>query len=95
MTNKKPIYTTPRTFRDYDMYREECARARGWNEAMDLHYYNLCLRYFCVFSQKTKVKVYSKIIVFENPTSYIMKLGFSCAFNPITFRNRLSDFPCR
>ena len=36
MTNKKPMYITPRTFRDYDMYREECARARGWNEAMDM-----------------------------------------------------------
>ena len=29
-----PVYTTPRTFRNYDDYRQECARARGWNEAM-------------------------------------------------------------
>lgn len=30
----KPIFTTPKTFRDYEQYKLECARAEGWNEAM-------------------------------------------------------------
>lgn len=31
----EPIWVEmPRTCRDYDEYIKECARARGWNEAM-------------------------------------------------------------
>ena len=32
---KSPIYISPRTFRSYEMYKEECARTKGWNDAMD------------------------------------------------------------
>ena len=31
----EPMYISPRTYRDYDLYRWECGRAIGWNQAMD------------------------------------------------------------
>ena len=30
----KPMFISPRTFRNYEQYKLECARAEGWNEAM-------------------------------------------------------------
>ena len=30
----EPMFISARTFRDYDMYRLDCARAEGWNDAM-------------------------------------------------------------
>ena len=32
---KEPLFIEPRTYRNYDDYRQEVARARGWNEAME------------------------------------------------------------
>ena len=31
---KEPMFISPRTFRDYEQYKTDCARASGWNEAM-------------------------------------------------------------
>ena len=31
----EPLYISPRTYRDYELYRWECGRAIGWNQAMD------------------------------------------------------------
>lgn len=39
-----PVYQTPATFRDYDMYRLECASVRGWNEAMDFIFKGCTMR---------------------------------------------------
>ena len=30
-----PMYQSPRTYRDYEMYRYGVAYSRGWNDAMD------------------------------------------------------------
>lgn len=31
---KEPMFISPRTFRGYEQYKTDCARASGWNEAM-------------------------------------------------------------
>ena len=31
----EPMYIEPRTYRNYEDYKVECGRARGWNQAMD------------------------------------------------------------
>jgi len=31
---EKPMFISPRTFRNYEQYKAECARAEGWNDAM-------------------------------------------------------------
>lgn len=31
---KEPMFISPRTFKDYEQYKTDCARASGWNEAM-------------------------------------------------------------
>lgn len=31
----EPMYISPRTYRDYELYRWECGRVIGWNQAMD------------------------------------------------------------
>jgi hypothetical protein len=31
---KEPMFISPRTFRGYEQYKIDCARASGWNEAM-------------------------------------------------------------
>lgn len=38
---KEPIFIEPRTYRDFERYRLEEARVRGWNEAME-----------CIFGQE-------------------------------------------
>ena len=38
---KEPIFITPKTYRDFERYKLEEARARGWNEAME-----------CIFAQE-------------------------------------------
>jgi hypothetical protein len=30
----KPVFYYPITFRNYEMFREECIYAKGWNDAM-------------------------------------------------------------
>lgn len=32
---KEPMFLEPRTYRDFERYRLEEARVRGWNEAME------------------------------------------------------------
>ena len=31
---KEPMFISPKTFRGYEQYKTDCARASGWNEAM-------------------------------------------------------------
>ena len=31
---KEPMFISPRTFKGYEQYKTDCARASGWNEAM-------------------------------------------------------------
>lgn len=31
----KPLYTSPKTLRDYDQYKSEVAYAHGWNDAVE------------------------------------------------------------
>lgn len=31
---KEPMFISPRTFKVYEQYKTDCARASGWNEAM-------------------------------------------------------------
>lgn len=38
---KEPIFIEPKTYRDFERYKLEEARARGWNEAME-----------CIFAQE-------------------------------------------
>jgi len=38
---KKPIFLEPCTYRDFERYRLEEARVKGWNEAME-----------CIFGQE-------------------------------------------
>lgn len=42
---KEPIFLEPRTYRDFEKYRLEEARVRGWNEAME-----------CIFAQELEEK---------------------------------------
>lgn len=39
-TVNEPLYTSPRTYRNYDLYLQGCAYARGWNDAMDYVFKN-------------------------------------------------------
>lgn len=47
---KEPIFLEPRTYRDFERYRLEEARVRGWNEAME-----------CIFGQELEQERVSKI----------------------------------
>lgn len=46
----KPLYTSPKTLRDYDQYKSEVAYAHGWNDAVEFIFgaKELCERDFKV-----------------------------------------------
>lgn len=63
---KEPMFISPRTFRDYEQYKTDCARASGWNEAMEF-----------IFAEELEVertrtireKFFEKFFVVENMQS--------------------------
>ena len=58
----KPLYTSPKTLRDYDQYKSEVAYAHGWNDAVEFIFgaEELCERDFKVVNGGKNEQVQSR-----------------------------------